>query len=146
MAIIERRHHGHPQKAGFWNELMSQELNWPNFFGKDKELFPAVNIKETENSFVIELGAPGYEKSDFKLEVENNVLTISAERKAEEKEEKENYSRREFSYQSFQRSFTLSDQVDDDAIKASYSNGILHIELDKLSAEEQKVKKSIEIG
>jgi HSP20 family protein len=145
MAIVERRHHEHPQKTGFWNELMSPELHWPNFFNKGKELFPAVNIKETENSFILELGAPGYEKEDFKIEVENGLLSIQAEKKQETKEEKDNYSRKEFSYQSFQRSFNLSEQIDEEDIKANYKNGILYIELGKLSQEELKEKRSIDI-
>lgn len=109
---------------------------------------PAVNIKETETSFVVELAAPGKKKEDFNIELEDNVLTISSEARSE-KEEKDNegkYTRREFSYSSFKRAFTLPETVNDYEINASYENGVLHITLPKKEEALPKPKRLIEIG
>lgn len=94
---------------------------------------PAVNIKEDGDGFTVEMAAPGMNKEDFKINLENEVLTISAERKTEnEVKEGERYTRREFSYQSFQRSFHLpKSAVDYDQIKAKYDNGVLSIRIPK---------------
>ncbi len=94
---------------------------------------PAVNIKEDGDGFTVEMAAPGMTKEDFKINLENEVLTISAERETEnEEKEGERYTRREFSYQSFQRSFHLpKSAVDYDQIKAKYDNGVLSIRIPK---------------
>jgi HSP20 family protein len=99
---------------------------------------PAVNIRETEKSYEIELSAPGYEKEEFRLNLSKNILTVSAEKKAENEEKKENYSRREFNYTSFKRSFTLPDSANDEGIHAEYKNGILFVSIPKLDAEKNK--------
>jgi len=98
---------------------------------------PAVNVKETEKNYEIEVAAPGFRKEDIRVNVEDNVLTISAE-KREEKENKkeENYTRREFSHTSFSRSFSLPPNVNDGDIKAHYEDGILRLTIEK--AKEQK--------
>ena len=110
---------------------------------------PAVNVMETNDDFKIEVAAPGMKRSDFKVELDNNVLTISSERenKSEEKDSNGNYTRREFSYQSFQRSFSLPEnKVLGDKITARYVDGILHVTVPK--SEEAKVKpaKQITVG
>lgn len=90
---------------------------------------PSVNLKETDKKIEIELAAPGLRKQDFKVEVDNNMLSISSE-KEEEKEEnrkKDNYYRKEFNYQSFRRSFSLPDYADENKITANYKDGILHV-------------------
>lgn len=110
-----------------------------------KNQTPAINILETEKEFKMELAAPGLEKSDFKLQVENNFLTISVEKKDEKNVEQENYRRREFSYQSFKRSFELPQNVAADSISAKYDNGILNIFIPK-RVEQNVSGKSIEIG
>jgi HSP20 family protein len=95
---------------------------------------PAVNIKEDDKSFEVEVAAPGMDKKDFKIEIDNNMLIISSEKKEEKNEEDKNgkYTRREFSYQSFQRSFTLPmDIIDDKKIEAKYKDGILKITIPK---------------
>ena len=99
---------------------------------------PAVNISENSDIFKIEVAAPGFNKEDFNLNVENDVLTISSEKQHEEEKEGENTSRREFLYGAFQRSFTLPKTVDSDKIKANYENGVLKIAIPK--KEESKVK------
>ena len=103
---------------------------------------PAVNIKETNDHFEVEVAAPGMKKDDFKVEVDNNVLTISSERKEENEEKQEGkFNRREFSYQSFQRSFHLAKEVvDSDNIEAKYQDGVLSLRIPK--REEVKPKPS----
>ena len=96
---------------------------------------PNANVKETSEAFTIELAAPGMEKSDFNISVDENTLTISAGRKAEVKNENENYSRREFSYANFSRSFKLTEIVDSEKISATYVNGILNVTIPKKPAE-----------
>jgi len=105
---------------------------------------PAVNIKECEKNFALELAVPGMKKSDFKIEVNDDVLTISSEVKNEVEEEKEGYKRKEFSYTSFCRSFYLPENVKVEDIKASYKDGILNVEIPK--AKEDKVSRNREIS
>lgn len=94
---------------------------------------PAVNIRESEEEFEIQVAAPGMEKKDFDLSIENNTLSISADRKSEneEKDAKGRFTKREFSFSSFKRSFSLPDSVNDEHIKARYENGILKVEIPK---------------
>ena len=92
---------------------------------------PAVNISESEGNYHIELAAPGLKKEDFKINLDKNVLSISAEQKEEQEEEKKNYSRREYSYSSFVRSFNLPDSVDQSNIHAEYQHGVLKIDVAK---------------
>ncbi|GAB4453679.1 MAG: hypothetical protein OHK0036_16760 [Bacteroidia bacterium] len=106
---------------------------------------PSANIKETEDAFQIELGVPGVKKEDIKVDLEDNVLTISSEQKEEKTEEKENYTRREFNYSSFSRSFTLPDIVDAEKITAEYKDGILNINIPKKESVIKKAQKRIEI-
>lgn len=110
---------------------------------------PAINIKENNDEFEIEVAAPGMKRDDFKVELDNSLLTISSERedKREEKDNEGNYTRREFSYQSFQRSFTLpQERVDADKIAARYTDGILHITVPKRESAKVKPTKQITIG
>ncbi|WP_372649648.1 Hsp20/alpha crystallin family protein, partial [Draconibacterium sp.] len=107
------------------------DWNHSNFSSTNTSL-PAVNVKETDDDFVIEVAAPGMSKNDFNVNFKNNVLTISSEKKNEKEEKNENYTRKEFSYQSFQRSFTVAENaVVGEKISAKYDNGILHIVLPK---------------
>lgn len=108
---------------------------------------PAVNIKETATAFEVEMAAPGMTKKDFRIELENNVLTITSEKNVQtEDKEGEKYSRREFSYQSFQRTFTLPKEVvDEDKIEARYENGVLHLVIPKKEEAKQKPARTIQI-
>ena len=92
---------------------------------------PAVNIAETENEFDIELAAPGLKKEDFKISIDKNVLTVSAEKKTENVEEGKKYSKREYSYNSFVRSFTLPETADQSKIDAQYIDGVLKLAVAK---------------
>lgn len=97
-----------------------------------------VNIRENENAYLIEVVAPGMDKADFKVNVDSNILTISAEKKAESNKENERMVRREYTYRSFARTFTLDDSINADNIMAKYENGVLNIELPK--KEEVKIQ------
>lgn len=125
---------------------------WPSlvdeFFGKDLlgniidgftgVNMPAVNIVEEKDDFRIEVAAPGLDKKDFKIDLNNNVLTISSEKNDEKEEKSERFMRREFSYSSFKRSFTLPETAQVDKIVANHKNGILQITIPK--KEEARVK------
>jgi HSP20 family protein len=115
-------------------------------FSSPNTTLPAVNVRETKDDYIIELAAPGLKKDDFKIQFQNSVLTISSERQNEKNETEDNFTRREFSYQSFQRSFTVPHQnVDSDKISASYSDGILHLKLPKREELKPKPAKEIKI-
>ena len=109
---------------------------------------PMVNLKETPEHFEVEVAAPGMNKEDFKVELNNNMLTISSEKtKENEQKEGETYTRREFSYESFQRSFQLSrDAVDADNIQAKYENGVLRLMIPKREEIKQKPSRLINIS
>jgi HSP20 family protein len=109
---------------------------------------PAVNIRETADAFEVEMAAPGMNKEDFRIELDNNMLTISSEREhRNEQKEGERYARREFSYQSFQRTFHLSKNVvDADKIQAKYENGLLHLTIPKREEAKQRPPKTIQIS
>jgi HSP20 family protein len=125
-------------------------INWgTSNFSNSETTLPAVNIKETENSYEVEMAAPGMRKEDFKIELDNNVLTISSEKTEESPEGygNERYSRREFSYQSFQRSFTLPKEVvDEDKIEAHYQEGVLQLRIPKKEKAKQKPPRKIQIA
>lgn len=103
---------------------------------------PSIDISETEKQYLIDVEVPGINKDDIDLNIENNTLTISGERKFEKKEDNKQYHRVESHYGSFSRSFTLPDNVDVESISATYNNGILNITVDK---SEQQTKKQIKI-
>lgn len=107
---------------------------------------PAVNISERANDFMIELAAPGVSKEDFKVEVENGILTISSQKSEEKKEGDSRFTRREFSYSSFKRSFSLPEHVQTDNIEATYNNGVLVLVLPKKDEAKQKPVKEIKIS
>jgi HSP20 family protein len=108
---------------------------------------PKVNIKEVSDAFIVEMAVPGLKKSDFNIDLDNHVLSISAEIKEENKDERESgYTRREFGYSSFKRTFTLPESVEDDKIKATYNEGILNVYLPKKEEAKQKPARTIDIS
>lgn len=127
-----------------------------NFFADDffdnqwlekklKHTLPAVNIKENKNEFKIEFASPGFSKKDFKIDLHEDVLTISAEKEKEKNEESDNFTRKEFSYNSFSRSFTLPKTVNAEKIDAKYNDGILKLSIPKVEATKLLPKKKIEV-
>lgn len=118
-----------------------------DFFDEDGQM-PAMNVKEHKKDFEIEFAAPGFDKKDFEVSIEGNVLHVFGEKKAEKEEEKEDFTRKEFSYKSFKRSSTVPETIDlDQKIKATYKNGILKVNLLKKEEAVQKLppKKVIEV-
>jgi HSP20 family protein len=150
MSIIKRRNHdGFSDLPLFFNDMFTKDLfNWGlSNFSNTGTTIPAVNVKETADNFEVEMAAPGMKKDDFKIELDGSMLTISSERQnqTEEKDE-EKYNRKEFSYQSFYRSFQLPKEVvDADKINARYENGVLYLLIPKREEVKQKPRRTIEI-
>ena len=120
-----------------------------NFFDSEtfeaaKGTLPAVNIKENEQDFSVELAAPGLKKEDFKLELANRILSISSEKTNEKEEKTGNYTRKEFGFSSFKRSFSIPENVDQDQISANYTDGILKLVLPK--SKKDNLSKTINIS
>jgi HSP20 family protein len=103
----------------------------PFFTDYRPEKLPAVNVKDAGEVYPIDLAAPGYKKDDFHLEISNGILTLKAEVKNETEDKKDNYTRKEFHYSSFSRSFQLPDNADSDKVTAKYEDGILKLEISK---------------
>ena len=106
---------------------------------------PAVNIKELDSQFEIELAVPGKEKDDFEIDLDDGILSISSTQEDKKLDEKEKFTRREFSYNSFRRSFSLPDSVDHTKIDANYKDGVLKVLLPKLKEAQSQPKKLIKI-
>jgi len=122
-------------------------FDWSNRnFSLTNTTLPSVNIRENAGEFKVEVAAPGFDRGDFKLELNHDVLTISSEKQVEnETKEDEHYSKREFSYQAFTRSFTLPDSADAERIDATYDKGILHVSIPKKEDSKTKPSRMIEI-
>ncbi len=127
-----------------FNDVFDSIFNDTFFNDRMVTRVPAVNISETENNYHVELAAPGLKKEDFKLNLERDILTISVETSTDHQDNQKNYSKREYSYQSFVRSFTLPESADDSNINASYTDGILRIDIAKRE-EAKTVRRQIEI-
>lgn len=127
-----------------FNDVFESIFNDTFFNDRMVTRVPAVNISETENSYHVELAAPGLKKDDFKLNLEGNQLTISVEQSADHEDNRKNYSKREYSYSSFVRSFTLPESADDSNIDANYTNGVLRIDIAKRE-EAKTIRRQIEI-
>ncbi|MFL5740758.1 MAG: Hsp20/alpha crystallin family protein [Flavisolibacter sp.] len=133
-----------------FNNLMDDFFtSMPSLFREDFKAFNGhssvpVNVKETEDGYILEVVAPGLTKEDFKIDLENNLLTISAERKEEKENSTEKHVKREYSFASFKRSFTLDDSVDVAQIAAKYLNGVLTLNLPR-KAEVKEAAKQISI-
>ncbi|MGI8950643.1 MAG: Hsp20/alpha crystallin family protein [Chitinophagaceae bacterium] len=154
MSSLIKRKNGDTSMHNFampslFNDFFTRDLfNWGSDFSTSGTNIPAVNIKENNEAFEVEMAAPGMNKKDFKIELEGNRLTISSEKNEEHEERnEENYSRKEFSYQSFYRTFNLpKDIVDADKIKAKYDNGLLQLIIPKREEAKQKPPRMIEIA
>ena len=120
----------------FGNDVFDNffSINLPSFKGT----MPAINILEGKDSYRIEVASPGMKKEDFRIDLENDLLTISSEQKNEKEENNENYMRREFNYCGFKRSFILPESTDVEKIEANHNNGILTVTIPK--REESKIK------
>ena len=149
MSLIKRNGSTFPAIPMLFDDLFSRELfNWGNTnFSNTSTTVPSVNIKETTDNFEVEVAAPGMDKKDFNITLAGNLLTISSTKQLQDEQKDENYTRREFSYQSFQRSFELhKDVVDADKINARYDNGLLHLTIPKKEEVRQNAPRMIEIA
>ena len=132
---------------GFYNwieDWFGRDLTHANMFNTGINM-PAVNIRETNDNFLVEVAAPGMKKSDFNISLDNNLLTISSEKQHEEETDNAGYTRKEFSYATFKRTFTLPDSVHAENITAKYDDGILRLTLPKKDEAKVKPARSIEI-
>ena len=140
------------RKRAIWPDLTSDFFNDDFFYPvvKRNNYFsntPAVNISEDDEQFTIELAAPGLDKKDLHINLNDDLLTISAECKEENNEEQEGkWTRQEFNYRSFCRSFSLPETVDNDKVKAVHKNGILTIHIPKMEENKTTLSRDIKIG
>ncbi|HKK41821.1 MAG TPA: Hsp20/alpha crystallin family protein [Bacteroidales bacterium] len=133
----------------FFDRFLENDLfDWTNrHYSTTDTTLPSVNIKESEDDFEVELAAPGLSKKDFNIELNHDTLTISSEKTVEnETKDGQQFARREFSYQSFSRSFTLPNTADSEKINAKYDNGILRITIPKKEEAKPKPPKQITIS
>jgi len=123
------------------------EREFPNIFRTEASLTsPAVNIIENKDDFQLELAAPGLNKNDFKLKMNNNILSITGQKESSKEENETQYTRKEFCYSSFERSFTLPNSVNSENINAAYDNGVLKISIPKKEEAKEKPVREISIS
>ncbi len=130
-----------PSWTDYASRFFDRELEWPR---ESQYSVPQVNIQEREDDFQIDVAAPGMKKDDFNVTVDNNMLTINAQK--QEEADGQDYSRREFNYQSFSRSFTLPESVKAEDIAAKYEDGILKLTVPKREESKQRPPKTIQIS
>jgi HSP20 family protein len=141
------------RNGGIWPKMIqdffgADSFGWDDkFWLSDKNFeIPSTNVIENDKEFKLELSAPGFDKKDFKVEVIEGVLNISAEKEHKAEEEKDNYRKKEFSYSSIRRSFVLPENVLEDKIDAKYENGILKVALPKNDQKPDLNKKAITVA
>lgn len=127
----------------FFNDFFEGEF-FPNDRTNSGSL-PAANIRETDTAFHVELAAPGMKKDDFKIELSDDLLSIRTEKKSETEEKDGKYTKREFNYTSFVRSFRLPEEVDVEKITAEYHDGVLSLDIPKMEVEEKSKTRQIAI-
>lgn len=146
MALVKVNQSLFPRFSNLWEDFLGGDItdvaNWETKF-----TVPAVNIVEKPDKFLVSLAIPGMERSDFNVSVDNGVLSVASEKeeKHEEKDKDSKFTRREFYYHSFRRSFTLPESVQADQIGATYENGILEISLPKRETAQVKPMKQIPV-
>jgi HSP20 family protein len=146
MTLVKFRKPRMPWYDTMFTDLLGTDRLLTNDFFLENKWVPAMNVKETDKRFEIEIAAPGFTKEDFKVSIENGVLRIEAENKDEMEKKEDDYTRREFNYNSFYRSFTLPENVnEDEMIDATYKRGILKLVLNKLHVDEIAPKRVIEV-
>jgi HSP20 family protein len=144
MNLVARNNRTNNRNSVF-PSIMEEFLRPDWMGGVQSSTVPAVNIRETDTNFEVELSAPGKNKEDFTIEIDQDVLSISSESGSENTTTEGKYTRKEFSYTSFRRSFALPETVNEDEITASYESGILKISLPKREEALPKPKRAIEI-
>lgn len=136
-----------PSLSSWFDDIMGNDLTsgFLSNFNTGMTL-PAVNIKEDADAYTVEMAVPGMKKSDFNIDVNDKVLTISSEIEQNKEIKEENYTRKEFGYASFKRTFTLPDTVETDKISATYKEGLLNVTLPKREEAKEKSPRTIEIS
>lgn len=136
-----------PTISDFFDDFFTRDLfSWPSSSSTGTSI-PKVNIYETDSAFHVEMAAPGMSKEDFKVELDNNMLTISSQKEMENVVDKDrNYQRKEYSFQSFTRSFHLPDSAEAEKINAKYADGILSLQIPKKEEAKRKPLKTIKIS
>ena len=133
-----------------WPNLVEEFFNgdlFPRFLdAESKQSLPAVNIVESKDDYRIDVAAPGLNKEDFKVNLENNVLTVSSEKEEKQEDKDEKVMRKEFSYYSFSRSFTLPLTVNAEKIRATHKDGILQVIIPKKEEAKEKPSREIKIS
>jgi len=146
MTLVKFKKPRLPWYDTMFTDLLGSDRLLTNDLFMENKWIPAMNVKEKDELFEIEIAAPGFTKNDFEISIENGLLKISAENSEELKKEEDNFTRREFNYNSFFRSFTLPDNVnEDEMIDATYKRGILKLVLNKLHVDESTPKRVIEV-
>ncbi len=146
MKLVRKFNSQLPETNDWFNHFLGRDffVEPEHFFGYNSQ--PKVNIIENENHYQIDVAAPGYNKNDFKVELDNSVLTISVEKTNEVKDENTRYSHHEYNYGSFKRSFTLpKGKIQESNITAQYTNGILNIAIPKTEEAKPKPKRILDI-
>jgi len=133
-----------PRFNDMFDSMLEKNFDFDRFYGGSYGCLPKTNIMEDENVYKLEFVAPGMKKADFKVNLENNQLTVSAELETEENSENLKFTRKEFVARSFKRKFSVPNTVESEKIKADYKNGILTVTLPK--KEEVKMVKEIKIS
>ena len=135
MSLIRFKNQGH---MPLWSDFFGND----EFFGKDLSggSFPATNVEDSEESFIIKMAIPGVEKKDINVELDGNMLVVSSNKETSSEEEEKNYTRKEYSYSSFKRSFSLPDNIVGENINANYENGEFVVTLPKSVLEVAKTK------
>ncbi len=147
---MQTRKHFIPTLSSFFDDFLTKDIvNMGHEITKNFiNHLPAVNIKEDQQTYFVELAAPGLEKEDFSIELNKNILTISSNKTSnQDNKTSAGYVRREFNYAAFSRSFTLPEgKFDTGKIGASYNNGVLSVKVEKLAKEKQKIVKTISVS
>ena len=130
----------------FFDDFLDKNVTGPNGVGLVNASTPKANIREEEDRYTVELAAPGYDKKDFNVEVEDNQLILSVEKSMENEEESESFKHQEYRFESFSRAFNLPEDIDEDKIQALYNDGILRIEIPRDNKKLEEKKKRIEVA
>lgn len=149
MTLAKLSNRNYPALPSWIDRFFEGDLmDWNNWnYADGNTTMPAINVKENDDAYKIEVAAPGMSKNDFKINYENGRLTISSEKKEEKKDEKDQLTRCEFSYQAFQRSFAVPENtVEVEKINAKYTDGILYLTLPKREEVKPKPAKEIKIS
>ena len=136
--------HPKPVFKSFIDDLFN--INFNDFTGDFARNIPSVNVKETDDAHILELAAPGLEKEDFKVNIDKQVLTISVEKEDSSEDKTEKFTRKEFSFSSFKRTFHLPETINTSEIVAEYKSGILSVTLPKKEEAKETPARTIDIG